>query len=218
MRREKAGNSLTSDFFLISVHFLKHVLPHLLHPTAPSTTTPLLSLSNLRTATVLELGSGTGALAIALSPFCRSWTASDLPDALSLIVSNLRANQLDPSSESSRIKVEEIDWTTYLPSSLDRPKAPSDPTKLPDLIIATDVLYHPSLIQPLLSTLDFYTEPGRTVVLFIAEFRTEDVVRDWLEEWLEDGGGWEVRRLANVDGEGGWGEGGRFVGWIGWRR
>lgn len=216
MRRLKgAGGDTASVVWRTGLHLLEHVLPHLLHPTAPSSATPLLSAKHLRETTVLELGSGTGALAVVLAPFCRHWTASDLPEALRLIEANLKLNGLDPLLA---VGIQELDWTTYLPSSPDRPRPPADAASLPGLIIATDVLYHPSLIEPLLATLNFYSQPGRTVTLFVAEFRTEDVIRDWLAAWLADGGGWEIRRLSNSTGPGGWGDGGRFVGWIAWRR
>lgn len=201
-----------------SLHLLAHVLPHLLFPAAPSLAAPLLDPVGLRESTVLELGSGTGALASALSSHAKRWVASDLPEALRLIEANLKLNGVDPASPSASVEIQEIDWTTYLPGSSDRPRPPADSSTLPDLIFATDVLYHPSLIQPLLATLNFYSDPGRTTTLFVAEFRTEDVIRDWVEAWLTDGGGWEIRRLPNVDGNGGWGEEGRFVGWVGWRR
>jgi hypothetical protein len=216
MRRLKgAGGDTASVVWRTGIHLLEHVLPHLLHPTAPSSVEPLLSAEHLRQADVLELGSGTGALAVVLAPFCRRWTASDLPEALRLIEANLKLNGLDPTLA---VDIQELDWTTYLASSPDRPRPLADLASLPDLIVATDVLYHPSLIEPLLATLNFYSEPLRTTTLFVAEFRTEDVIRDWLTAWLADDGGWEIRRLPNGSGVGGWGDGGRFVGWVAWRR
>lgn len=98
---------------------------------------------------------------------------------------------------------------------------------IPDLLVSffSDALPSRSLFSlshtpaPLIATFSHFTVPNHTVVLVMIELRSADVIREFLELWLEDGEGrWEIRRLVGEEGEGGWGEGGgRFVGWVGWR-
>ncbi|GAW05253.1 cmp dcmp deaminase family [Lentinula edodes] len=59
------------------------------HERFPSTLHPFLDLTQLKNAHLLELGSGTGILCVALSPFVRNYTCTDLPDLLPLIHKNL---------------------------------------------------------------------------------------------------------------------------------
>lgn len=125
--------------------------------------------------------------------------------------------------EEDRVVVTEYDWLSP-PASLHPPPRPASSTDEEeacfDLILAVDCIYNEHLARPLARALTRSSAPGRTVALVVLETRSEDVVREWLSEWLgaaaEEGDGrWEVWRLPNSDGE--WGEGGRFVGWVGWR-
>jgi hypothetical protein len=79
------------------------------------------------------------------------------------------------------------------------------------LILVVDCIYHPSLIPPLLSTLDHlaarpsslsstqdHTHAHGPDVLVVAELRSEDVIREFLEGWraLE---GWTIWSLNTGD-------------------
>lgn len=75
-----------------------------------------------------------------------------------------------------------------------------------DLLLVVDCIYHPSLLPPLVTTIDALAVTGRTVVVVVVELRAEDVIREFLELWLQagqsngdgDGGTWEIWH-ANVD-------------------
>ena len=54
----------------------------------------------------------------------------------------------------------------------------------PDLILAVDCIYHPSLVGPLVSTINHFARPDRTIVVVVSELRAEDVLRGFLEAWL----------------------------------
>lgn len=94
--------------------------------------------------TCLELGSGLGlvSLVAALSPLVNQVVATDFDDAVLDTLSNVfRLNQ--SAIFFDKCTVLSLDWN--------RPSLP-DAIK-PDLIFAADVVYDPSLIQPLVSTL-----------------------------------------------------------------
>jgi hypothetical protein len=66
-----------------------------------------------------------------------------------------------------------------------------------DLVLVVDCIYHPSLIPPLVSTLEYLCsqggEPTRsssscTDVLVVPELRAEVLVREFLDRWLALGG------------------------------
>lgn len=60
---------------------------------------PLLHPDRLRSARILELGAGTGLLALLLSPLCAEYTASDRLENLKLVRRNLELNAVDVSSD-----------------------------------------------------------------------------------------------------------------------
>lgn len=228
---------------LHSIHLAQLLLTqhHFLHPSVP----PLLP--NLSTSSVLELGSGTAFLGIALrsvfsppptsasdadAPPRPNWTFSDQLVNLDLVLRNLRANELDPtspsvSSSSPRVAIEELDW--LYESSLFLSASPSSPSPAPssflppDLILAIDCIYNPSLSAPLAHTILRRAGKG-TVVLVASELRDEEALEVFLRAWMEDGERkgevWRIWRLE-WEGEEGRGVGevkeGKYVVWVGWK-
>ncbi|ODN91383.1 hypothetical protein L198_05897 [Cryptococcus wingfieldii CBS 7118] len=216
-----------------SLHLARHVLFH--HLFRPQN--PLLDIDRLNSAHILELGCGTGLLAILLSQLCGQYTASDQLDNLKLIQRNLELNDIPvsfssstPVSESAvdkkgmgrevkkEVVLEEVDWVE-VSKSQGRYRSPDD-TKTYDLILAVDCIYNEHLIQPLIDTFAQYCQPGsRTVVWVVVELRSADVIGTFLNTWIDDPSGpWTIVRLGEDD-MGDWGEGRkpRWVGWVGWR-
>jgi predicted nicotinamide N-methyase len=119
----------------------------------------------LSEANILELGAGTGMLAIALSSLCQSYTASDLLLNLKVVSRNLLLNN------KPDVHLEEIDWVDI---SSNPPKT-NPPVN--DLILAVDCIYNEYLASPLVDTLSYYCPNGsKTVVLVVVELRSPDVV------------------------------------------
>jgi hypothetical protein len=143
---------------------------------------------------------GTGLLALALSPLVRRYTATDIPALLPL----LRKNVLSvPPTTTNTATVTALDWTLPALRQID---VRADP---PDLLLVVDCIYHPTLVRPLLATMTALAVPRRTLALVVAELRAEDVLRDFLESWIELG--W---RMWSV-GEGLLGA--RWGMWVAWR-
>jgi len=110
----------------------------------------------------------------------------------------------------SNITVEELDWLQLHRTPLStRVRFYPSTTDL-DLILAVDCIYNPSLLPPLVETIDFLASPGKTAVLVVIELRQEDVVREFLELWIAKGK-WEIWRVG--DGF----LGSRYVIWMGWK-
>ncbi|KAI0326860.1 hypothetical protein GY45DRAFT_1328425 [Cubamyces sp. BRFM 1775] len=203
-----------------SVDFAQAVLRQL----HAKNTAGLLNPEHLATSHVIELGAGTGLLAVVLAPFTRHYTVTDTDDLVPLIRKNVVRNQsnslgasskwrssFSPSPNPSNITAAPLDWIEIRNASaaLRRKLVPAEPA---DLLLVVDCIYHPSLIPPLLSTIDYLAVPGRTAVLVVVELRAEDVVREFLQGWLDlsPAGEWEI-----------WSVGGFLEGpyaiWIGWK-
>jgi hypothetical protein len=241
-----------------SVDFARHVLQQ--HHTR--VVRSLLDFDALSRSTVLELGyaflvdlpstnlthlrSGTGMLAVALSPICQRYMATDIPELVPLIRKNIELN-LSPSVSGCAVTAEALDWAVVhnVPSSTwhklqllsgstsdgrDQTNSAASPNA--DLVLVVDCIYHPSLIPPLLSTLEYLGSQGGqpmpsssscTDVLVVAELRAEDVVREFLDRWLALGG-WQIWSLNTgepTDNEDNWtvhscGDlGARYAVWLG---
>ncbi|KAJ7252762.1 putative methyltransferase-domain-containing protein [Mycena haematopus] len=178
----------------------------------------------LKDANVLELGrSGTGLLSIALSPLVGHYKATDMAQLVPLIRKNVSLNFPGwphiPTTQAPgpNVSVDELDWETlHSTPPHRRPQLFPPPSSPFDIVLIVDCIYHPSLLPPLLATMDYVSTPGRTAVLVVMELRAEDVTREFLEGWLAlDGGGWEVWRLENDDSM--LGKNKPYVMWVGWK-
>ncbi|KAK6992212.1 putative methyltransferase-domain-containing protein [Favolaschia claudopus] len=179
----------------------------------------------LKDARVLELGSGTGLLSIALSPLVGQYTATDIAELVPLIRKNLTlnfsgwphtANKQETRFPGHNVCVEELNWETLhsVPPHR-RPQVLPLPSSPLDLILVVDCIYHPSLLPPLHTAMDYLTTPGTTAVLVVMELRAEDVTRDFLEQWLAlDDGKWEVWRVGEDQSMG---TARPYVIWVGWK-
>ena len=161
-------------------------------------------------------------LAVVLSPFVRHYTVTDIVDIIPLIQKNISRNldhpstsppksKASPSQARSNVTAMALDWlelrdaTAAIRSKL----VPVEPA---DLVLVVDCIYHPSLLPALLTTIDYVTQPGRTVVIVAVELRADDVVREFLQGWLDMAGEgtweiWSVSELLN----------GPYAMWVGWK-
>ncbi|KAH9989562.1 putative methyltransferase-domain-containing protein [Russula vinacea] len=196
--RSRSGDT-GSVLWKTSIEFLSLILRqlHFPEPTRPG----LFDHAKLRQTHVLELGAGTGLLALALSPLVRSYTATDIPALLPLLRKNVLS--APPTTTSTAVTVAALDWTLPTLRQID---VSADP---PDVLLVVDCIYHPTLVRPLLTTMTALAAPRHTVALVVAELRAEDVLRDFLEGWIELG--WRVWSIA----EGLLGP--RWGMWIAWR-
>lgn len=143
------------------------------------TTNSFLNSHACRNGDVLELGSGTGVLALLLAPLFRSWTATDTESMLPLINKNVKRNA--DRAQLGNIKVEELDWT-WSAKQFQRMFPPTD-NRLCEYqaIFAVDCLFNEALVQPLIDTLDRISARS---VFIISELRSETVLQLFLEKWL----------------------------------
>lgn len=166
--------SLTSSLYLAQHLLTQHHLPS-------TAITSLFDKHALSSSSVLELGCGTGLLAILLSPLCQSYTATDLRDNLDLCSRNLELNGIGANaSKSHDVELEEQDWVEISESAKRRDRvgtARTTPDRTYDLVLAVDCIYNEFLVQPFVDTLCHYCQPGSgTIVLVVVELRSSDVV------------------------------------------
>lgn len=192
-----------------------------------------------------------------LAPLVAHYTATDLPSLLPLIQKNVKHNLPIPQRSKisiqdidwvelhntpAQLRHKIINSCVTSPRSppdcisYDRPNnrrtAPPQPSTAGgqrpiDLIMAVDCIYNPSLITPLLDTINYLSAPNmqryaddapdvRTprmaspTVLVVLELRAADVSREFLHAWLELSGGWEIWSIPLL--------GPRFAMWVGRRR
>lgn len=144
-----------------------------------------------------------------LSALAKSYTTTDIAPLLPLIRKNVALNfsgwthntKPPEGSPGSNICVEELDWETLLslpPARRSRyyPK-PAEPNAEWDLVLVVDCVYHPSLLPALVETIETVSTVGKTWVLVIVELRQEDVVREFLETWLQKGS-WRLFRVDRL--------------------
>ncbi|WVN88817.1 uncharacterized protein L203_104031 [Cryptococcus depauperatus CBS 7841] len=212
-----------------SLHLARDILLQNYYPS----TKPLLQFPLLKDAHVLELGSGTGLLAVLLSRLCGSYTASDKYDNLRLVQRNLELNGVNnrirgspltqkndrdskrPEDVHTEVILEEIDWVD-ISKNKTRYQSESPNTKKIhyDVVLAVDCIYNEHLVQPFIDTLTTYCPVGgRTVVWVVVELRSAEVLTTFLKSWLDDSNGrWTVVRLGD-DAMGDWM--GRRPRWVG---
>ncbi|KAJ7623248.1 putative methyltransferase-domain-containing protein [Roridomyces roridus] len=183
----------------------------------------LFDFERLADSHILELGSGTGLLSIALSPLVRQYTATDMAELVPLIRKNLCLNfpgwpQADAkhgaSPRVSNVFLQELNWETLysIPPARRTHIFPSLSPAV-DLVLLVDCIYHPSLLSPLLTAID-HVSTASSIVLVMMELRAEDVTREFLEGWLALGNGdWEIWHVA--DGQ--LGQERPYVMWVGWK-
>ncbi|KAG0694221.1 putative methyltransferase-domain-containing protein [Suillus ampliporus] len=193
--RSRKGDT-GSVLWRASIAFAQVVLQQ--HRFPPSN--PLLDKDLLRESHILELGAGTGLLSITLSACAKSYTATDIAPLLPLIRKNVALNFAE-GSPGSNISVEELDWETLLslpPTGRSRyyPKPP-EPNVEWDIVLIVDCIYHPSLLPALVETIETVSTARKTWVLVMVELRQEDVVREFLERWL-DKGTWQLFRVDGL--------------------
>ncbi|EUC59702.1 methyltransferase, putative [Rhizoctonia solani AG-3 Rhs1AP] len=182
-----------------SVHLAKLLLQQYYFP-PHSPDSALLNPDRFANSRIVELGSGTGVLGCALLPLLSHSghiTLTDLPELTPLLRKN---------AKSDKVSVEPLDWTWQI-----LPKFTAD------LVLCVDCIYNTALVRPLVRVLGTFDAP----ILVVIELRDEDVVREFLREWLEwrphtggqvlEYGGFQVYRLADHLLSP------RFVAWIGWK-
>ncbi|KAF7370628.1 hypothetical protein MSAN_00695800 [Mycena sanguinolenta] len=194
--RSRTGDT-GSVVWKASVDFAQMVLQQH-HANSPAS----LFDERLKDANVLELGAGTGLLSIALAPLVGHYKATDMAPLVPLIRKNLVLNFPGwPKQGVRNVSVDDLNWETLHSTPLRRRAelfpAPAAPF---DIILVVDCIYHPSLLPPLLATIEHVSTPGTTAVLVMMELRAEDVMREFLAGWLALGGGaWEIWRI-DTDG------------------
>uniref|UniRef100_A0ACD5UZH3 Uncharacterized protein n=1 Tax=Avena sativa TaxID=4498 RepID=A0ACD5UZH3_AVESA len=126
--------------------------PHVL-PRAPSPHCPL---------SILELGSGTGAAGLALAAALPAHTfLSDLPTALPNLLHNASLNAHLLDSRGGSVSVVSLPWGDAAAMEAVLPPAPAARF---DLVVASDVVYYETLVDPLIETLRFFVK-GEVVFL-----------------------------------------------------
>ncbi|KAH7335274.1 putative methyltransferase-domain-containing protein [Rhizoctonia solani] len=182
-----------------SVHLAKLLLQQYYFPPQPPHSA-ILNPERLANSRIVELGSGTGVLGCALLPLLSGAghiTLTDLPELTPLLRKN---------AKSARVSVEPLDWTWQIL-----------PEFAADLVLCVDCIYNTALVRPLVRVLGTLDAP----ILVVIELRDEDVVREFLNEWLEwrphtgnkvsEYGGFQVWRLADHLLSP------RFAAWLGWK-
>lgn len=189
-----------------SVLLAEHVLRQLWGVMDPSFPT-LFSASQFSDCRVLELGAGTGVMPACLlaqsgwllpraDPL--RWISTDRKENLSLIAKNV-ASCIPPSPQVD-VHVRELDWmhihdvgqdphARRLKARLVRdtlaPFSSEADVVYPDLILCVDCVYNPALHAPLVSTLDAFCEPSKTVILLVMQLREVDNTQMFLEAWTQ---------------------------------
>lgn len=166
---------------------------------------------------------GTGLLGVVLSRFVRHYTVTDVEELVPLIRKNIAQNLSvsrtpppklkHPStpSPSSNVTADALDWVAFHDAS-EHARSKLVPAEPADLVLVVDCIYHPSLLPALLTTIDYLTVPGRTAIVVVVELRAEDVVREFLQEWLEkvEVADWEIWSVCGLLDS-------TYAVWVGWK-
>ncbi|EIN09403.1 hypothetical protein PUNSTDRAFT_119912 [Punctularia strigosozonata HHB-11173 SS5] len=157
--------------------------------------TPLIDPDKLQDSHVLELGAGTGLLALAFGSLVRHYTVTDIESLMDLIRKNLMLNSTNIPVHN--ISTESLDWLALQSTPLESRCRlfPAPEAGPPDLVLVVDCIYHPSLLPALICTLEHLCSGG-SPALIVAELRAEDVVREFLQLWLRSGQ-WEIWSLSS---------------------
>ncbi|KAJ3560597.1 hypothetical protein NP233_g10731 [Leucocoprinus birnbaumii] len=165
-----------------SLDFARSILQQAHFPVAGS----LFDFERLKEQHIFELGAGTGVLSLLLSPLCRKYTATDIPELVPLIQKNVDLNfpQVSASSSPSDICARALDWVELKSTPLHRRQTFFPIEDVIDLLLVVDCIYHPSLLPALTETINYLAAPDHTAVLVVSELRSEQVIREFLESWL----------------------------------
>ncbi|XP_009701098.1 PREDICTED: protein-lysine methyltransferase METTL21C-like [Cariama cristata] len=117
---------------------------------------------NLKDKKVLEIGAGTGLVSIVVLYLGAYVTATDLPEILENLSYNISKNTQHMNTHKPEVR--KLVWG----ESLDEDFPAS--TYHYDFILATDVVYHHTALDPLLATMAYFCKPG-TVLLWANKFR-----------------------------------------------
>ncbi|CAF1345387.1 unnamed protein product [Rotaria magnacalcarata] len=113
---------------------------------------------------IIELGAGSGLLGLALLKSSDKILSYTFTDYSSMILNLLRQNVLLNFSEddelNERVKVEELDWNQYSADESNRDCC--------DVILATDVVYDPSVIENLVKVLKILLENNKQSSAYVA--------------------------------------------------
>lgn len=126
---------------------------------------------------VLELGSGAGMLAILIHQLQKgtggTLMASDFHDAvLNRLQSNLDTNT-GTLEDSEAVSVKRLDWSNPMALALSKPL---------DLILASDVIYDPSLASPLAGCLAYLLKGNPNCSTLLCQtVRNEDTMQNFLD-------------------------------------
>ncbi|XP_077375637.1 uncharacterized protein mettl21ca isoform X2 [Festucalex cinctus] len=111
---------------------------------------------DLQDKRVLELGAGTGLVTIVASLLGASVTATDLPEVLS----NLRSNVM----RNTRGRCKYTPTVVALPWGGDLERAYPTSEHRYDYVLAADVVYHHDYLLELLATMKHFCQPGTSVI------------------------------------------------------
>lgn len=111
---------------------------------------------NLQGKEVLELGAGTGLVTIVASLLGAAVTATDLPDVLGNLRSNVMRNTRGLCRHTPQIAA--LSWGYDL-----RRAYPSSVYHY-DYVLAADVVYHHDYLGELLATMKHFCQPGTTLI------------------------------------------------------
>jgi len=185
----------------------------------PPSSPRLFQTGALSGCKILELGAGTGVLPTCLlsdpgwitsvnAPL--QWIATDQYDNLPVIEKNLfNSVKKHPHVQATAC---ELDWlqihnfgndkrsqrlkSEYALRILRRFSSKDDTVEYPDLIVCIDCVFNPALHSPLISTLNTFCEPRKTVILLIVQLRDVDNTRSFLGVWTEQVG-YEIYHLED---------------------
>ncbi|GKY99202.1 hypothetical protein MPSEU_000875600 [Mayamaea pseudoterrestris] len=141
----------------------------------------ITNISRDHNLTVLELGSGNGLLSVCFmalgKEFVKHLVVTDMEDHLNLIRQTIAANShLISTSSSSEVIVVEHKWGVFEPrdeihdSSLEA-QVRQAACKF-DLILGSDVAYHPSLYKPLIASLKAFCHESTVALIGVTMLDT----------------------------------------------
>ncbi|XP_075876308.1 uncharacterized protein mettl21ca isoform X2 [Nelusetta ayraudi] len=111
---------------------------------------------NLQDKKVLELGGGTGLVAVVAALLGASVTATDLPEVLGNLEANVMRNTRGRCRHTPQVAA--LCWGSDLESAYPRS------VYRYDYVLAADVVFHHDFLSELLATMKHFCQPGTTVI------------------------------------------------------